>query len=102
MYGLNLQERSCPICKDGSIEDELHVLCRCNAYNEDRQVFLRALRERGILTNTSNVPSQIETLKVVCESAPKQLAKFVMYCMDKGGDVLYCSVLASFQPSAVN
>ncbi len=89
MSGLNLQERSCPICKDGSIEDELHLLFRCSAYNEGRQVFMRALRERGLCTITSNVTSQTDTLKVVCESAPKQLAKFVMYCMDKRRDALY-------------
>ena len=66
------------------------MLFRCNAYNEDRQVFMRALRERGLRINTvtSNVTSQIDTLKVA-ESAPKQLAKFVMYCMDKRRDALY-------------
>ncbi len=48
MSGLNLQERSCS-CKDGSIEDELHVLFSCNAYNKDIQVFVRALRKRGIV-----------------------------------------------------
>ncbi len=89
MSGLNLQERSCPICKDGFIEDELLVLFRCNAYNEVRQVFVRALLERGFHTDTSNVPSQIDTVKVVCESAPKQLAKYVMYCIEKRMDALY-------------
>ncbi len=56
----------------------LHVLFRCGAYIEGRQAFVRALGERG----------QIVTLKVVCESAPKQLAKFIKYCMDKRRDAL--------------
>ncbi len=96
MSGLNLQERSYPICKDGSIEDKLHLFLlhrcmhyRCNAYNEGRQIFMRVLRERGLCSNTSNVTSQTDTLKVVCESAPKQLARFVMYCMNKRRDALY-------------
>ncbi len=45
------------------------------------------IRELG--TITSNVTSQPDTLKVVCESAPNQLAKFVMYCVDKRRDALY-------------
>ena len=34
MSGLILQERSCPlhVCTDGSVEDELYVLSRCDAY----------------------------------------------------------------------
>ena len=94
MVGLTRQGFSCPICKDGSVEDQLHVLLKCNAYNEDTQalpILVRTLRERRFPTNTSNIPSQIDTLKVVCvrESAPKTLAKFVMHCMDKRRDVWY-------------
>ncbi len=68
------------------------MLFKCNAYNEERQIFVRALRARGLRTNTSNtsnVTSQIDTLKVVRESALKQPAKFVMYCMDKRREALY-------------
>ncbi len=50
---------------------------------------MRAMRERGFCTNTSNVTSHSDTLKVVCECAPKQLAQFVMYCMDEMRNALY-------------
>ena len=75
----------------GMAQYKMIFVIRCNAYNEGRQVFMPAtcMRARGLCTNTSNVTSQIDTLKVVCESVPKQLARFVIYCMDKKRDALY-------------
>ncbi len=61
--------RLCFRCYD-PVEDELHVLIRCNAhmYNEDKQYFERALRGGRLSTNTSNILSQIDANKVVCET----------------------------------
>ena len=32
-----LQERLCCICHNGEIEDEIHFLCNCKAYENERQ-----------------------------------------------------------------
>ncbi len=58
---LNIQERCVQYVKKAL----LHVLFGYDANKRDRQVFVRALRERGLRTDTSNVPSQTDTLKVL-------------------------------------
>ena len=36
--GLDVNQRLCEICKNGDIEDEVHFLIRCNAYDDLRKI----------------------------------------------------------------
>ncbi len=64
MSGLNLQERSCLICKDGSMK--MSYMCYLGVMHTTKtDKFLCELCMK------TNVTTQIDSFKVVCESAAK-------------------------------
>ena len=66
--GISLENRTCPLCKNG-IETEIHFLLECNAY--DRGDFLRK-------TNIdSNIIANDEKLKILMDRHQKETSAFV-------------------------
>ena len=43
---ITVQERKCEICKSDDIEDEFHFTFECQAYNEYREQFIKAVEKK--------------------------------------------------------
>ena len=84
MARLKVEERLCPICNCGAVEDELHFVFICDAYHNIRFKFLKTLQDRNLITfiDISDEGKPIQTLKLISENFPKLLTKYILDCMD--------------------
>jgi hypothetical protein len=55
MARLKEHERVCPVCNDGSVENELHLLFVCTKYQHKRNTFLNYLENQNICVDISNI-----------------------------------------------
>ena len=70
LVNLKCENRICEICGDGSVEDELHFIFHCSAYNNHRtkiEIFYSHLSNH----------SYCDKLKYLIQNHPQQLAKYV-------------------------
>ena len=80
---LPVDERTCLLCNDNSIENELHFVCDCESYFDLRQNLLTSLNI------PNNLPSNI-MFKTIKESEnPKFLSKFVLLSWNRRKSLLY-------------
>ena len=45
-YGTERQNRVCPLCNKGAVEDEIHILFYCEFYNEKRKVLYETVKKQ--------------------------------------------------------
>ena len=45
---LEEKERICIFCESGEVEDEMHFLCRCEAWQDEREGVMRRVRKLGV------------------------------------------------------
>ena len=50
-YRVPLEQRLCKLCNSNQIEDEFHLLCICNAYNNERIIYYREISRDNINFN---------------------------------------------------
>ena len=75
-HKLPIEERVCPNCKSGAIEDEMHVLLDCAFYTEHRKVLLDNLKDA--LTVITNIDATREDLFIsIMSSTDTEVLKYV-------------------------
>jgi hypothetical protein len=71
---MKISDRICQICQSNNIEDELHFLFSCDAYAQERHMFVQDLN--NICHNTVNM-GNVELLQFCCENVPRKLSKYI-------------------------
>ena len=74
-YGIKLEDRKCKVCKNDSIETEVHFLFYCTMYHDNRSRFYNTISE--------NVPNFIQ-----CNDSQK-----LQLCMEKENVILFSRYL---------
>ena len=80
------EERICPICKK-DVEDEIHVLTLCPAYQEKRSTLFEYLRKEYKISVNRMAPGDVFLLLInpLSKNKPVQkvIAKYVFDCYEK-------------------
>jgi hypothetical protein len=77
-----LEDRICKNCELNEVEDERHFLLHCTLYTDERNVFYDYCSRTIENFFTLNANEKFVNI-LGCESACKQLAKFIMTCYKK-------------------
>ena len=81
-----LEQRICELCNMGALEDEIHVLCVCPLYNEERAIFYN---------NITRVHPHFQILNTedkffhIMKTNQKECAKFTWRCFNIRKNKLY-------------
>ena len=78
-----LEDRLCTLCNARKVENETHFLFNCNFYKTERSNFLQNTRD-VVLTY-----SLINNFKILCNSHPRLLSKFINNIWTKRKDGMY-------------
>ena len=68
-----LSSRTCPVCKQGEIEDEEHFLLRCTGYQNERKELFNKLN----LYSGSSMDNLIKILKIKDNNKLVEISKFI-------------------------
>ena len=79
---IKLEDRLCPICKNGDIETETHFLFKCEEYKTERELFLR---ETGLDYNRDHHL----LLKDLFNLMPRKFAKFCCAIYEKRKNFIF-------------
>ena len=82
-----VEERTCKICKDGSVEDENHVTFYCTAYVKLRQAFYEDISKNIYNIKDISIDEQISTFMLneyVCK-----FANYITEIMEHRQTLLY-------------
>ena len=82
-----LEERTCKICDQDVVENELHFVFDCSYYNVERNLFLRCLSNTH--QNHLITMSKEEKLKFLFEHYLLQLAKYIQQIFIKRRNYIY-------------
>ncbi|MES9883775.1 MAG: reverse transcriptase family protein [Sedimenticola sp.] len=77
-----VNERTCRLCNDGSIEDEAHFLVNCPSYSDLRHVYF----SRDELNDNANETDRLVYLMTVTD--PKQLSNYIIQAYELRGTLL--------------
>ena len=91
MARLKENDRVCPLCTNGLIENELHFLFICNSYTHKRIILFRTLQNRNFSVDISSEIQQVHLLKVLSDVHPKLLARYIIDCMNIRQTKMYVS-----------
>ena len=83
-----LQDRTCQICKNGDIEDEVHFICTCLEYSKERFI-LYSQMER--LDPKFKEKTASEKFIFIVNSGSKYFAKYLLDAWKIRLDVMYQS-----------
>jgi hypothetical protein len=56
------EERYCPLCTNGEIEDEFHILFNCNKYDTERNIFIKAATDAITIFDEMNESRKLGTI----------------------------------------
>lgn len=84
--GIDLENRTCEICKNGEIEDECHFLIRCNYYSHFRQTLFEKCC--NIDPNFQNF-NDTEKMIFIVNNIERDLANFLVTCWKARRTFLY-------------
>ena len=76
--GTPREERLCPLCDHGEVEDEIHILFRCPSYKEPREVLLQ---QTMIFSEGFNNFNDIEKIKVLTSN--ERLVRKISHYLSK-------------------
>ena len=85
-YQTKLEDRTCKVCNDGSLEDELHFLCLCQKYSEDRRKMYNQAKNRVINFENLDTESKFKALMTNCS---RIVANFLKKAWETRKRVLY-------------
>jgi len=83
---IRAENRVCTICNSGLVEDEIHFLFNCPAYNLSRNLFLNDINQNSIEFMRKDVS---EKLTFLMENYPRQTSKFIVRCFNLRRRLLY-------------
>ena len=69
------------MCKSGEVEDEVHFLIQCEAYNEQRKTLLDKISFNNV--NGSSVDRFCKIMKPVEKCNLEYLGKYILECSRK-------------------
>ncbi len=80
--GEHVDKRLCEICKDGNVEDEIHIIFICNKYNHIREKYLRLeiLSDRNLTYR--------EKLNIIVNEFCGKIAKYIVEAMELRSNVI--------------
>ena len=85
---LKPEERICQLCNSKKVEDELHFLFDCKAYDKERKIFVSEMCK--IVANFKTM-SYSNRLKLCCAQEPRKLAKYICKVFEKRKELQYKS-----------
>ena len=84
---IRLEDRICTICDMGVIEDEVHFICECPVYNDQRNNFYRILS--GIDPHFDNLIGRGEIFTYIVQNVSKDTAKFIIQIWNMRNNIIY-------------
>lgn len=81
--GLEIKDRLCTLCNLNEVEDEIHFMCKCPAYDNFRQVLYNDV---GINVNNCNIKEQFNILMSLSN---KNVGRYVVDCFKSRRNTLY-------------
>ena len=66
---LSLSERTCKLCNSCCVEDEIHFLCDCDIYSEERSIMLSKISEDTVTFDAMDSLDKFVYLMSNCERA---------------------------------
>ena len=83
-----IEDRKCTVCNSGLVEDELHFMFECNAYEQLRGQWLNFIISKCEDFIYLDIEGQ---LKYVFETVHRRTSKYIQNCMEVRKNVLYMS-----------
>ena len=81
-----LDERLCSLCNANAVEDELHFLCSCSLYNDERKaLFTRA----PLKTNDFSILDDLDKFVFMMSNMQKEVMSFIVLAVAKRKAQMY-------------
>ena len=87
--GLALEQRLCKICNNGDIEDEIHFICFCRAYHDER---IKLFDQAEHLNGQFCTLDYLDKFVFLMSDMQIQVAKFLNYAVSIRNGALYNDV----------
>ncbi len=86
MRSLRPEERICDLCSKNEIEDELHFLCSCTAYEEERKNLYDQVSRQNIAFPTLDVEAKFIYMMKNCNIL---ISKYIRKAWNKRTNRIY-------------
>ena len=81
-----LEDRLCQICQQNEIEDEIHFLFDCTAYDAPRNSWIENIYKDCPHFHYFELEDQ---LKYIFETIPRLTSKYIIACLNIRNDIMY-------------
>ena len=87
-----VDKRFCIVCKDGSVEDEIHFVCHCVVYNEKRSILFNTISD--IFPKFTDMENDQKFVSIMtCFDGDSEaillITNFISDCFEKRGSLLF-------------